>query len=132
MNDSELPDALIGKLRKICARLPEVIEEDAWTGRRWKVRTKTFAHLVLIENGWPPVYARAVGDDGPVVVLTYRTPDPDLYRLGHAGPEFFWPGWFSNLAGIRINQQTDWARIDELLRDSYRCVAPRKLAAQVD
>ncbi len=86
-------------------------------------------HLVPIADGWPPAYAKAVGSPGPCTVLTFRTPEPDAYRHGRAGPPFFWPGWFADLAGMTVDRGSDWAAISELLLDSYCTVAPRKLVA---
>lgn len=45
------PDTLVEKLRTICLDLPEVVEEAAWTGTRWCVRKKNFAHVVLNDDG---------------------------------------------------------------------------------
>ena len=56
-----------------CLALPEVVEEDAWVGTRWRIRTKTFAHVVPIDGGRPAAYADAAGTAGPAVVLTFRS-----------------------------------------------------------
>jgi hypothetical protein len=60
--------------RSCCPLLPSraVIEETAWVGTRWMVRKRNFAHVLKIEDGWPPAYARAAASDGPVVVMTFR------------------------------------------------------------
>ena len=59
-------DEMLLRLRTVCLSLPEVIEERAWVGTRWRIRTKTFAHVVPIEDGWPPAYVRAAGSNGPI------------------------------------------------------------------
>jgi YjbR len=132
MDDEAIPPDLLGRLRATCAALPEVAEEPAWVGIRWCVRKKNFAHVLAVDEGWPPAYARAVGAPGPLHVLTFRTPEPDLYREGGRGPRFFWPGWFPNLAGTVLDDETDWAEIAELITDSYCVLAPAKLVAKVE
>ena len=42
-------------------------------GTRWRIRKRTFAHVLTIEAGWPPAYARAAATDGPCTVLTFRS-----------------------------------------------------------
>jgi len=43
---------IVTALRSICMALPEVVEEQAWVGRRRVIRKETFAHLLLIDDGW--------------------------------------------------------------------------------
>ncbi len=63
---------IVAELRSVCLALPQAYEEDAWVGTRWRVRTRTFAHVVAIDGGWPRAYARAAGTVGPATVLTFR------------------------------------------------------------
>ena len=86
MADHDIDPGLLERLRAVCLGLPEAYEEEAWVGVRWCVRSRNFAHVVRIDGGWPPAYARAAGSDGPVTVLTFRTPEPELYEAGAAGP----------------------------------------------
>jgi hypothetical protein len=118
------------RLRPLCLALPEVVEEAAWTGTRWCVGGKNFAHLVAIEGGWPPAYAKAAGTDGPVCVLTFRTPEPEAQQ--QVGPPFFWPGWFPDLGGVVLSDATAWDEIAELVTESWRTLAPKRLRAQLD
>jgi hypothetical protein len=127
----DVPDAVLHRLRRICVALPEVREEEAWAGTRWRIRTKTFAHVVMIDDGWPPAYARAARSDGPLVVLTFRAADAELDALTHTGPPFFKPPWFPDIVGLGIDDGTDWEEVAELVTESYRLLAPRKLAVQV-
>ena len=59
----DVPRDLLDALRTRCLALPEAYEEPAWTGTRWCVRGKNFAHAVMIEDGWPPAYVRAAATD---------------------------------------------------------------------
>ena len=71
------PD-ILKRLRAICRALPETREEHAWTGVRWRVRKDTFAHVLVLEGGWPPAYAKAAGRDGPATLLTFRSWDREF------------------------------------------------------
>ena len=122
----------LDRLRAVCLDLPESYEESAWTGIRWCIRRRNFVHAVAIDSGWPPAYAEAVGDDGPVTVVTFRTATPDYFANGSSGPAYFWPGWFPNLAGRVLDATVDWDELGELLVESYCLLAPKKLVAQID
>ena len=126
------PSAILAKLRPICLGLPEAYEEAAWVGSRWRVRKHTFAHVLVVESGWPPAYARAAGADGPLTVLTFRTPTPERFQPPQVQPPFFWPGWFADLAGVAIDSATDWDEVAELVTDSWRLLAPRDLVRRFD
>jgi hypothetical protein len=127
----EVDSATIAALRTACAGLPEAYEEAAWVGTRWRIRTRTFAHVVVIADGHPPAYARAAGTDGPVTVLTFRAAGPELAALSAAGPPFFAPVWFGDMVGLVLDETTDWDEVRELLVESYCKLAPKKLAEQV-
>jgi hypothetical protein len=123
---------MIERLRTICLALPEAYEEDAWTGTRWRVRTKTFAHVLDITDGWPPVYAREAGTDGPATVLMFRSTPPELDVLRRSGPPFFAPIWRADEVGLVVGDDVDWDEVAELVTESYCAQAPAKLAAQVE
>jgi hypothetical protein len=127
-----VPDEVLAKLRLACLDLPEATEESAWVGTRWMVRKKNFAHVLTIAGGWPPAYAQAAGNKGPVCVLTFRTSRRAIEapRFGH--PPFFRPVWFPNIAGMVIDAATDWDDVTTLVIESYCVLAPKKLAGQVD
>ncbi len=129
---AEVPDELIAKLRLICLDLPDAYEENAWVGKRWLVRKKTFAHVLVIDGGWPPAYARAAGHDGPLCVLTFRSslPSSEMRRFDRA--PFFRPRWGPTVVGMTLDAQADWYEIGELLTRSYQALAPAKLAALID
>jgi hypothetical protein len=108
-----------------------VVEEQAWTGTRWRVRGRTFAHVVVIAEGWPGSYASAAGTDGPATVLTFRSSGPELDVLRRVGPPFFAPVWRSDEVGLRLGPATDWDEVAELLTDSYCVQAPKRLAGEL-
>jgi predicted DNA-binding protein (MmcQ/YjbR family) len=127
----EVPDDVLAELREVCLALPEAYEEPAWTGTRWSVRRKVFAHVVALADGWPPVYSREAGTDGPALVVTFRAAGDDLDALTMAGPPFFRPPWAPNVIGLVLAPEFDRDELAELLTDSYCVVAPERLAARV-
>jgi hypothetical protein len=126
---------ILDGLRPICLGFPEAGEEQAWTGTRWRVRAKTFAHVLAIDAGWPPAYARAAGTDGPATVLMFRATGPELDDLRHGGAPFFAPPWRGDEVGLVLADDpaaVDWDEITELLTESYCVQAPHSLADRVD
>ena len=131
-DSAEVPEEIVARLRAVCMALPEAYEEQAWIGTRWCIRRKTFAHVVQVDQGWPPVYAREAGGDGPMSVLTFRSAGAELDALTAAGPPFFRPPWAPNVIGLVLVDDVDWGEVAELVTDRYRLLAPRKLAAAVE
>lgn len=123
---------VVEKLRTHCLALPEAFEEPAWVGTRWMIRTHNFAHVLMIQDGSPPAYARAAATDGPVCVLTFRCPVEELEAFRHLGAPYFLPAWFPNIVGMMLDDTTNWVEVAELITDSYCLLAPKKLAALVD
>jgi hypothetical protein len=121
----------LAKLRSVCCALPEAYEESAWVGSRWRVRKQTFAHVLVIDDGWPPVYAKTAGTDGPSTVLTFQSEGQDLAALSNIGHPFFRPRWRPNIVGMFVDDAADWAEIGELLTESYCLLAPAKLVQRV-
>lgn len=124
-----VPPAVLTRLHDVCAGLPEAREEAAWVGRRWRIRQQTFAHVLMIDQGWPPAYATAAGSDGPLCVLTFRSPLPEADDHAFRWAPFFRPVWFRDIVGVRLDGESDWDELAGLIRTSYRRLAPRGLAA---
>ncbi len=124
------PD-IVARLRAICAALPETEEEPAWIGTRWRVRTKTIAHVVAIEAGWPTVYGRAFNATGPMTVLTFESSGEELDALSNLGPPYYRPSWRRTVVGLSIDDDTDWTEVAELITESYRVLAPKSLIARL-
>jgi hypothetical protein len=132
---TEVPTRIVGKLRAMCLRLPEAYQERAWVGTRWMIRKRNFAHVVAIDDGWPPAYARAARSDGPLVVLTFRTSDFLHEALRAQGAPFFsaeWgTRWGTKVIGMALDEGVDWEQVAMLVTESYCLLAPAKLAAEV-
>src|SRR4030088_3116735 len=124
---ADVPHEVVAHLRSVCMALPEAYGERAWVGTRWRIRKRTFAHVLTIESGWPPAYARAAGADGPITVMTFRSSGAALDALGTAAHPFFRPGWWPDIVGMVLDADADWAEVAELVTESYRVLAPKKL-----
>ena len=117
----EDPPDVLARLRSICLDLPEAYEEPAWAGTRWRIRKHTFAHVRTV-----------VTDTGPITWVKFRSRGPELDSLlGHGHP--FAPGGLgSDVVAMTIDDTTDWAEVGELLTESYRLFAPKRLATRLD
>lgn len=122
------PDAeVVDRLRAVARMLPEAFEEDAWTGVRWRVRTKTFAHVMVAQPGFESSFRDITGVADPTTVLTFHAAGDELLALVHLGLPFYKPPWSPTVVGVVLDGDTDWNEIAELVTDSYRVCAPRKL-----
>jgi hypothetical protein len=123
-----LPDeSIVDRIRATTLGLPEAYEEDAWTGVRWCVRGRNFAHVLVVDDGKPHSYARSAEVDGAATVLTFRAVGDELVFLANAGPPYFKPPWSATVVGVVLGADTDWTEVAELLTESYRACAPQKL-----
>jgi len=85
-SDLLVPEAWVERLARIALALPDAYQEEAWVGERWRVRGRTFAHVLPIEAGRPEAYSRAVGSPGPHVVMTFRADPEELEAITRSGP----------------------------------------------
>jgi hypothetical protein len=129
-----LPPAedLVVRVRATALALPETREEEAWRGTRWRVRQATIAHLITVLPDRPSSYAEATGLPGPATVLTFRSTGDELLALTSAGLPYFKPPWSPTVVGLVIDDDTDWVEVAELVTESYRFCAPRKLVRLLD
>jgi hypothetical protein len=47
---------VVARVASTALALPDAYEEDAWTGARWRVRNKTFAHVLVAQEGYTSAY----------------------------------------------------------------------------
>ena len=120
-----MPPRPITRLRKLCLALPEAHEVEAWGEPTFRVRNKMFATYAAPDThhgaGRPAVWCKAAPGNQELMVRD-------------APERFFVPPYVgkSGWVGVWLDGDVDWAELAELLRDSYRLVAPRKLAVLVD
>ena len=106
---------LLGELRRITARLPEVEElVDGFGHTTFKVRKKSFVIAGMGEDG----YALSIKSDPTTQShLIKRGP---YYRTPYIGQH----GWVSVAEPLR----QDWTELDDLIVDAYRRAAPKTVA----
>jgi hypothetical protein len=122
MSAPEVPQAFVERLRPLCLGLPETTERvDKWA-YNYEIRRRSFCLFV----------APADPSGKPVPLLVIRA-DPDerevLLAIGHP---FFAARNGRDRLGILLSDATDWEEIGELVTESYRMLAPKKLAALLD
>jgi len=118
---TEVPPSIVRRVRMACARLPEAYEEPAFTGVRWRIRTRTLAHVVAIDE-----------EPAPVTVMWFHAPPDEIVALLAVGDPFS-PGWDDGLVTMTLREDgtTDWGEVAELLIESYCLLAPKKLVARL-
>jgi predicted DNA-binding protein (MmcQ/YjbR family) len=118
---ADVPAQVLDRLSSICLSLPETYQEQAWTGQRWRIRKRTFAHVLTIDSL-----------RGEATVMTFRSSGAELDVLRASGHPFFSTGWGTNVVGMVIDHDVDWTEVAELVTESYCVLAPKKLVAMVD
>jgi hypothetical protein len=118
---ADVAPAVMEQIRSVCAGLPETVEKPAWTGVQWRIRNRTFAHVLAVDS-----------PGGPVTIMTFRSQGAELDALRRMGHPFFRPAWGKNGVGMVIDNGVDWDEVAELLTESYCVMAPKKLVALVE
>lgn len=120
-----LADVAQERMQAIVARLPDVERSDNPLGCYFLVRRKIFAQVATV-----------VDPGGQPATIVALRPDPEernaLIAMGH--PYFSRGPWDERLGRIAvvIEATTDWDEVAELVTDSYRRTAPKKLVAELD
>lgn len=114
----EPAEAFVDRVRSICLELPETYEEPAWVGVRWRIRKRTVAHVFSIEIEREPVNA-----------VMFRSTGAELEVLRGIGPPYF--AEWKDAVMMTLDDRTDWTEVAELLTESYRFLAPKKLIAKL-
>lgn len=108
------------RLREICLALPEATEQETWGHPTFRVRDKIFAGYGE-EEGRQTLTCKAPSGAQEVLVAN----DPErFFRPAYVGHR----GW----VGVRLNPPIDWGQIADLVEESYRMTAPKRLAARLD
>ena len=68
----------------------------------------------------------------PVPLLVLRADPDDREALLSIGHPFFAPQAGRDRIGVWLTHDTDWEEIRELVTESYRILAPKKLTALLD
>ena len=112
------PDHL-AELRRICLALPEATEQETWESATFRVRGKIFA-MTSGDETRSEVWCKAgIGVQAMLIAADARR----FFSPPYVGPK----GWI----GIRFDDETDWEEVSDLIEESYRLVAPKRLIAQL-
>ncbi len=119
-----MPPRPLTRLRTLCLRLPEAHEVEAWGEPTFRVRNKLFAMHASPNNhhgaGRPAVWIKAGPGNQEVMV---RTAPKRFFVPPYVGPS----GW----VGVWLDGTVDWEELAELLEDSWRMTAPKKLLKEL-
>jgi predicted DNA-binding protein (MmcQ/YjbR family) len=110
----------IDRVRAVCLPLPEVEERPfgGHTAPAWRVRDKLFV---------------MTGEDGTSMTCKCDR-GVNAILVGDDPERFFLPKYVASKGwvGIRLGIDHDWDEIAELIKESYRLIAPKRLGALVD
>ena len=127
--EAEVPEEIVERVRGLCLALPEVtvrVDESRTSTRStaysFDIRRRSFCLLV----------ATADAASRPVPLLVLRADSEEREALLSVGRPFFAPRAGPSRIGVLLADDTDWGEIRELVTDSYRMLAPKKLVALLD
>lgn len=106
-------------IRDIALGFPEAVEKDAGGHPSFRVRDKVFVACGV--------------DDHGATTITVKAPTGEHGTLLAKGAPFFSPKYLGSRGwvGVRLDDETDWRKVHELVIDSYREVAPGPLAMSI-
>jgi hypothetical protein len=108
---------LLERLRAVCLALPEASEAGGVGDPTFRVRNKIFAMQHGV-GGRPSLWCKAARGFQSMIVDS----DPAHFfvppYVGHHG-------WI----GVWLDRPLDWGHVAELVRESYRMTAPKRLVA---
>ena len=115
------------RLIEICRTLPEVTYEAVGKEKEhiaFRVRKKIFAYYLFDHHG-----------DG-IIAFCCKSNLSEQRRLVKDDPEsFFVPAYLGSKGWVAIRldlNEVDWDTVNELARQAFQSVAPRKLAALIE
>jgi len=112
------------QIRKLCLALPEATERLSHGSPTWFVRDKkTFVTFVDDHHGDGITGIWCAAPPGVQEQLVDEEPDR-FFRPPYVGGR----GWL----GVRLERDVDWREMEGIVTDAYRCVAPKKLLAELD
>jgi hypothetical protein len=122
----EVPEDIVERIRALCLALPEVTvrvdgsltraRSTAWS---FDIRRRSFCLLVAREN--------SAGKPVPLLVL--RAGPEEREALLSIGYPFLASRAGHDRIVVVLTDETDWEEIRELVTESYRILAPKKLVA---
>jgi predicted DNA-binding protein (MmcQ/YjbR family) len=117
---SEMASDPLDRLRAICLAFPEAAEKETWGQATFRVREKIFA-MAGSSDGRQQVSCKA----GAGLQAALVEGDPRRFFVPpYVGPK----GWI----GVYLGDETDWDELADLIEESYRMTAPKRVAALLE
>jgi phosphoribosylglycinamide formyltransferase-1 len=114
-------DPRLAKLTKLCLALPEATRRDTGDHAAFLVRKKIFAYFLNNHHG-----------DGMVALCAKLALGENADRVASDPARFYLPAYIGPRGWVALRLDmgaVDWAEAAELLQESYRLVAPKRLAS---
>ena len=125
----EVPEEIVERVMGLCLALPEVtvrVDESRSSARStaWVFDIRRRPFCVLVARVYAP------GKSVPLLVL--RANPEERRALLAIGRPFFPTRFGPDRIAVALIRDTDWEEIRELVTESYRILAPKKLSALLD
>jgi predicted DNA-binding protein (MmcQ/YjbR family) len=125
----EVPEDIVERVRALCLALPEVTVRIDYsqtyvrsTARSFDIRRRSFCLLVAYEDS----------SGKPVPLLVLRVGPGEREALLSTGHPFLASRAGRDRIVVVLTGDTNWEEIRELVTESYRILAPKKLTALLD
>jgi predicted DNA-binding protein (MmcQ/YjbR family) len=125
----EVPADIVMRIRALCLALPEVtvrtdesLVRARSTAQSFEIRRRSFCLLVARENS----------KGQPVPLLVLRADPDERKALVSMGYPFYASRTGRDRLVVVLGDKADWEEIRELVTESYRILAPKKLTALLD
>jgi predicted DNA-binding protein (MmcQ/YjbR family) len=105
------------RLRVLCLALPEATEKETWGSPTFRVRDKIFVMAVI--------------GDGQLSMWCKASPGGQEVLVGSQPERFYVPPYVGHRGwvGMRLSGARDWRQVADLVEESYRLTAPKRLVA---
>lgn len=117
-------DEILERVRALCLALPGIEERPSHGAPCWFVRgKKQLAAFDDHHHGVDQVAVWCPAPEGAQAAMVEMDPGR-FFVPPYVGPR----GWI----GVRLDDDTDWDELGQILEDAFRCVAPRRALAELD
>jgi predicted DNA-binding protein (MmcQ/YjbR family) len=123
MKQPPAEDRRLVRVTKICLALPETARRRMGDHASFLVRKRVFAYYLDNHHG-----------DGIVALCCKAAPGENADLAAHDPARFYLPAYIGPRGWVALRLDTgrvDWEEVADLAADSYRLVAPRRLAAGI-
>lgn len=125
----EIPEDTYRRVSDLCMALPEVTKRVDGS----LVRTRSTAHSFDIRRrSFCLLVAREGPGGAPLPLIVLRAHPDEREALLSIGHPYFAPRARFDRIGVYLVEGTDWTEVRQLLTESYRVLAPKKLIALLE